>query len=291
MILRAVRNEGGRPARGGLFYARWGVGAALLLAVVTAACAQPAELLPTAPPGPVAVTSDTVGPPGSARTGQLHLPAGPGPHPAVVLLHGCSGVTPTVRSWAAWLAARGHVALVLDSFGPRGVRTVCTPAGNTPGPSPVPPRLRAEDAFAAAAYLRGRPDVDPDRVSAVGFSHGGSTALVTASRTAVDRLGGRPFARVIAFYPFCPRNGAPLASPVLTLIGDADDWTPAERCVALHAAWRPEFGVAALHVYPGATHAFDSRGPERRYLGYLMRHDAAATADAGERMLRFLTAP
>lgn len=128
-------------------------------------------------------------------------------------------------------------------------------------------------------------------MSLVGFSHGGGTALIAASRSAVERLGARPFRRVVAFYPWCPRAGAPLASPVLTLIGDADDWTPAERCLFLQANWRPEFGEAVLHVYPGVTHAFDSRGPDRTYMGYRLRHDPAATEDAALRLRRFLDEP
>ncbi len=75
---------------------------------------------------------------------------------------------------------------------------------------------------------------------------------------------------------------------MLTLTGDEDDWTPAARCERLHASWQPEYGRAALHVYAGATHAFDAWGPERPYLGYLLRHDPAATEDAAGRLRRFL---
>ncbi|WP_376099653.1 dienelactone hydrolase family protein [Roseomonas sp. CCTCC AB2023176] len=258
-----------------------------LVAFLLALCTVPATAQP------VRIGPGEVGPPGSGAPHVLHLPRGEGPHPAVVLLHGCSGITPTVRRWAAQLAGWGYAALVLDSFGPRGVRNVCREAG---GSAPrdgvnVSPRERAEDAFAAAAFLRSRSDVRPDGVSAVGFSHGGSTALVVASRTAAERNGAAPFAAVVAFYPWCPRTGAPLASPLLVLTGDADDWTPADRCQALRAAWRPEFGLYLLQVYPGVTHAFDSRGTGRVYFGHVIRPDPAATEDAALRLRRFLDAP
>ncbi|MDB5383971.1 MAG: dienelactone hydrolase, partial [Rhodospirillales bacterium] len=150
---------------------------------------------------PIAFGPGAVRPPGSGAMAMLHAPVGPGPHPAVLLLHGCSGITPTVRRWADRLAEWGYAALVPDSFGPRGVDNVCGQAGRaapgtgSPDASRVPPRLREEDAFAAAAYLRSRPDVDPARVSVVGFSHGGTTALFVASSAVVERLGARPFAR------------------------------------------------------------------------------------------------
>ena len=45
-------------------------------------------------------------------------PADPSaPRPAVVLMHGCHGVAPQTERWARWLADRGYVALVVDSFG------------------------------------------------------------------------------------------------------------------------------------------------------------------------------
>lgn len=233
-------------------------------------------------PMAIVVSPATVGPPGSGAPHTLFLPMGPGPHPAVVVLHGCSGITPAVRRWAARIAEWGYIVLVLDSFGPRGVENVCGRADR------VSPRLRAGDAFAAASYLRGRADVLVDRVSAVGFSHGGDTVLVAASQSAVKGNGATPFASVVAFYPWCALGGAPIASPVLILIGDADDWPPAIRCKQLQSSWRPEFGSSSLHIYPGATHAFDAPGPQRRYLGHLLRYDAAAAEDAAARSRRFL---
>ncbi len=62
----------------------------------------------------------------------------------------------------------GYAAVIVDSFGPRNVRSVCES-----------PRT-------------------------VGFSHGGSTAHFAAieERIPVDR-GGRPFQAAVAYYPYC----------------------------------------------------------------------------------------
>jgi dienelactone hydrolase len=259
--------------------------AVLLAGLLLAAPAARAQTGPDIPAQPLAVTPDRIGPPGSGAMAELHLPAGPGPFPAVVLLHGCSGITPNMARWAARLVEWGQAALVLDSFGPRGVENVCHQA------SRVPPSLRAADALAAAAALRARPEIDPGRIALVGFSHGGSSALAAASRGIVDRAGATPFAAVVAFYPWCPRAAVPLASPVLTLIGDADDWTPASRCEALRATWRPAFGRWSLQVYPGATHAYDAPGRDRLYFGHRLRHDPAATADSAARLRRFIESP
>src|SRR5262249_17768117 len=57
--------------------------------------------------------------------GDLYTPGGAGPHPAVILHHGCNGIGENVKSWALWLQGEGYAALVLDSFSARGIQTLC----------------------------------------------------------------------------------------------------------------------------------------------------------------------
>ena len=62
----------------------------------------------------------------------IYRPAGAGPFPFVVLLHGCGGLhreamwTSWVEPWADVLRAHGVGSAVVDSFAPRGVEQVCT---------------------------------------------------------------------------------------------------------------------------------------------------------------------
>jgi dienelactone hydrolase len=59
-------------------------------------------------------------------------PAGAGPFPAIVALHGCGGRGP--REYEDALAdaftALGYVLLVVDSFGPRGIANRCFDAAS-----------------------------------------------------------------------------------------------------------------------------------------------------------------
>jgi dienelactone hydrolase len=91
----------------------------------------------------------------------LFLPTGPASqHGAVLVLHACDGIHLHDEDWVAKVAGWGWVAMLLDSFGPRGVTTVCD-AGSTPQ---LTVATRGADAFAAADYLRRRPDEAlPDR--------------------------------------------------------------------------------------------------------------------------------
>ena len=66
-------------------------------------------------------------------SGYLYRPDGPGPFPAVVMLHGCGGlmtrsgkIAANARFWAEYLRDHGYVALLVDSFTARGIDEVCT---------------------------------------------------------------------------------------------------------------------------------------------------------------------
>src|ERR671922_232962 len=112
-------------------------------------------------------------------------PNGPGPFPAVVIMHDCSGLGPSSSGapgrWARELVGRGYVVVMPDSFTTRGYPwAVCTVAVSERRID-VSPGRRAHDAYAALAYVRALPYVDGRRVGIMGGSHGGSTTLATMS--------------------------------------------------------------------------------------------------------------
>jgi dienelactone hydrolase len=212
--------------------------------------------------------------PGANAQGELFLPDGVGPFPAVVLLHGCDGVGPHYRAWARRLSSWGYAALLVDSFGPRHVTTVCN-HGMT-----IPPELQAQDGFSAAEYLRSRPDIQPDRIGVIGFSHGGWAVLKAVLAGAAARAHARPFAAAIAFYPGCDAVHATLATDTLILIGDADDWTPAQRCIRWRDAIDKDDHTVDLKIYPGAFHGFDAALAPHQFAGHTVGRNPAAAEDA-----------
>src|SRR6266436_8739568 len=71
-------------------------------------------------------------------TGELYLPPkASGPLPALVLKHGSGGLEgPTgtnIRKWAGTFAGWGVAALVVDSFGTRGIKQTGTNQGQLSG--------------------------------------------------------------------------------------------------------------------------------------------------------------
>ena len=199
--------------------------------------------------------------PSAAGGYELLTPRGSGPFPAVVVMHGCDGVSAHTRAWAQRLVGWGYAALIVDSFRPRGISSLCSQ------PLSVPPSVRAGDAIAAKAYLESLPNIAKGRIGLIGFSHGGWAAL--------DAAGS--FSAVVAYYPWC---SGPVPANTLVLIGSSDDWTPAQRCSG---------GSANLKVYSGATHAFDAH-VDGTYLGHRMVYDAGAASDAEERTRQFFAA-
>jgi dienelactone hydrolase len=192
--------------------------------------------------------------------GRLSLPDGPGPFPAMILMHGCAGVGRAERGWSGALVSWGYAAFVVDSFGGRGLREVCTQARTLVGTQRVP------DAYGALAALGRHPRIDAARIGLMGFSHGGGTTLGAATVRArqVYLGGGHPGFR--GFWPFYPGCNVEypeltqLSAPMRIHIGAADDWTRAIPCQTLAASLRAGDQDVAITVYPGAQHSFDSMG-------------------------------
>lgn len=252
---------------------------------------------------------------GSPLIGLLSRPAGEGPWPAVVMMHGCSGLgsvrgpMPLYRDWRDLLVAQGYVVLMVDSAASRGFGQTCTPGGE---------RLRmwAErpaDAYAALAYLQGQGFVIADRVALAGWSQGGGVVLLAIAA----RSSGRPtpapandFAAAIALYPGAcsdrlqsrpfvadtPPNSWTTSVPLLVLQGGADNWTPAAPCAALIQAAERRGAPVAIEVYPDAAHAFDAANVRVHAIERYRQNDwapvigthAEARREARERVVRFL---
>jgi len=212
-------------------------------------------------------------------SGKLTKPKGDGPFPAIVLLHGCSGPLEHYSEWIGRLRRWGFVSLMVNSFGPRGKSNICAPGQA----HHISPHRRAKDAHGAKLYLAGLTFVDRNRIAVMGWSHGGMT---TVEAVQIHEPSSSPFQAAIAYYPYC----TPLHivnSPLLVLIGEKDDWTPANLCefyIKSKKGW-PEIN---LKVYPDAHHAFDQPVRLNYYMGHMVGRNSSAASDSYERVKAFL---
>jgi dienelactone hydrolase len=233
---------------------------------------------------PLTFDPSTVGGPASDARAELYISAGKGPFPAVVVLHGCDGVTQHARNWAQQLVAWGYVAIVVDSFRPRDVVSVCNHG------MLVPPQLQATDAFSAADYLRSRPEVSGARIGVIGFSHGGWAVLKAVLGDTARPATATPFVAAVAFYPGCDPPTSPLQTDTLILIGDADDWTPVGRCSRWRDSVERNGHAVEMKTYAGALHAFDAARAPHYYVGHYIGRDPEEAADSIAEARKFLDA-
>lgn len=187
--------------------------------------------------------------------------------PVIIGLHGCGGplgatdkLSAHLARYAAYFNAEGYHYLVPNSFAPRGEKSICGTAG---AQRSITELDRRADVFAAMAWLSTQLQVDMKRVAVVGWSHGAQTVLTVmdASDSFLATQPRQPLAAV-AFYPGCfsqgKGSGYKLAAPMLMMVGELDNWTPARHCVAFHQRMRFSSGPPfELVVYPGSYHGFD----------------------------------
>ncbi|WP_322029526.1 dienelactone hydrolase family protein [Paraburkholderia sp. J76] len=194
-------------------------------------------------------------------TGDLSMPEnGPRVVPAVIILHGSSGVNRGERVWAQRMNALGYASLVVDSFTGRGIRN--TERDQTQ----LSMTADIADAYAALRLLATDPRIDRGRIAVMGFSRGGVAALYSSLepfRTA-SMEGNLRFAAHIAFYPSCgiAYESAHLdGSPILMLIGGKDNYTPAAPCIAYADSLRSKGARVTIKEYRNAWHGFDRPTP------------------------------
>jgi dienelactone hydrolase len=226
--------------------------------------------------------------------GNLMLPEGNGPFPAVIIVNGCSGILPSHSMWANWFRDHGYATLILDSFGPRNVREICTNFER------LPIAKRVLDAYAALSYLGDLNEIDGQRIGIMGFSNNGVVTMDVASRMMANRQKDLPyeFAAAIAVYPSCRFRAQDYAVPTRILIGELDDWTPARLCVDLLSIMMKSSESVDLKIYQGAHHGFDNMGAvtflpnvlneNRAGRGATVGGNAAALASAKRDTLEFL---
>ena len=210
--------------------------------------------------------------PSGTLKAQLFKPAGEGPFPTVIALHGCGGlaahsdpVQARYREWAEQLLKDGQAVLLPDSYGSRGVGPQCQVKAR---------RERVEDIIAARQWLVQQPWVMHDRISLLGWANGAS-ALLWAVRPQLPRDGSADFRSAIAFYPDCRISsglGWSTRVPTLLLIGAKDDVSSPPACRQMIDGARGRSALTRIVVYPSAYHDFDRTN--------LPVHLAAGTTDA-----------
>jgi carboxymethylenebutenolidase len=197
-----------------------------------------------------------------------------GSRPAVLLLHGSTGLSgrdaTAYRSTASLLANQGYVALLVHYFESTDTERV--------RPKDIDECLcRAWMGVVRGAvqHAAGLPGVDRERVGLVGFSLGACLALAAAGEE-----GGPRVAAVVDLLGCLPDQLAANAArlpPTLVLHGGADTVVRVEKARALEGLLRKHRRTFEIKVYDQQGHQFQGAGLFDR-----------AVRDAQDRALGFL---
>lgn len=217
--------------------------------------------------------------------GYLFEPSSPGSHAAVVMLHGRAGpysaaakgvynattLSKRHREWGEFWAARGYIALLVDSFGPRGYPSGFGRGSYENRPAEVSEQtVRPLDAYGALRYLRARRDVTANRIGLQGWSNGAMTALVTMSDHAPglsQPSAESGFRAAVAEYPGCGMDAVKgnyhAYAPVLMMIASADEEVSPKVCAAFAKRATAPGNFESI-VFEGAEHNFDDPGKAKQ---------------------------
>jgi carboxymethylenebutenolidase len=181
-----------------------------------------------------------------------HEPGAPGPHPAILLLHGSGG---NAAFWseriAPFLAGRNIALYVIHYFD--RTDTIHAQYDEIIDGYHFPAWLSA--VADGLAYIRTRPSVDPNRIALLGFSLGSFLALSLASdpatniRAIVELSGGLPepyAARATSAFP-----------PTLIFHGSTDTYVTVSDAEKLDARLTELKVTHESHIYPKQGHFFD----------------------------------
>lgn len=204
--------------------------------------------------------------------GYLVTPAGPGPFPAVLVMHENRGLNPYIEDVARRFGTQGFLALAPDGL---------YPAGGYPGNDDYGRALQASldqaalniDMLNSAQFLRTHAMCN-GKLGATGFCWGGGAVNYLAVTMADDLTAGVPF------YGAAPASDQVASISAALLIQSAED---DER---INALW-PDFETAlkaqdvdyTRHVYPGTMHGFHNNSTPR--------FDEKQAKTAEERMMAF----
>jgi carboxymethylenebutenolidase len=208
-------------------------------------------------------------------SGYIATPGGPGPFPAVVLIHEWWGLNQNIKELADDFAERGYVALAVDLYD-GAVATTPAEAGALAGVV----RGSVEPAFAnlaaATTYLQSLDNVNPEQLASVGWCFGGQWAYnMAANNMGVD-------ASVMYYGRFSMDDDlSMMRADILGHFGEEDTSIAVDDVRQFEAKLSTLDGDHAVFIYPNAGHAFANEDNKEAY-------NEEAAALAWERTMEFL---
>jgi dienelactone hydrolase len=218
---------------------------------------------------------------GLSMDSQLLFEPASGKRPGVLVLPEAFGLGEHAIEKARRLSSLGYVALAGDLHGNRQTvfdrEKVAALLGDL-RTNPTRIRARAQGALDALCAC---PEVDPQRIAAIGFCFGGTMALELAR-------SGAPVAAVVGFHSglltAAPQDAVNIRGKVLVCLGADDPLIPAQQRADFEAEMRAGKVNWQMSLYGGVVHSFTNPAADRMNRPDTLRYDAAADARSWQQM-------
>jgi carboxymethylenebutenolidase len=223
------------------------------------------------------MTSETVSYKSGGETvsGLLFTPAtkGNAKLPAIVVIHEWYGLNDWAKQQAEELASQGYETLAVDLYRGKVAKTRDEAHELMNG---LPHDRAVRDLVAAVAYLKSRPNVDPNKTGAIGWCMGGtySAQLAVAEPT---------LAADVVNYGWLPESDADakaVKAKMLGNFGGKDQGISAESIHKFEQQMKANGNPVDFKIYPDAGHGFQNPVNGKGY-------NPQATADAKKRIAEF----
>ncbi|MGE5503288.1 MAG: dienelactone hydrolase family protein [Actinomycetota bacterium] len=194
--------------------------------------------------------------------GYAAMPAGKGPHPAVLVVQEIFGVHEYIRDICRRLAKLGYLAVAPELYfrqgDPSTIPDIPTLLSTLVSKVPDAQVLADLDASARWAEANG---ADPARMGITGYCWGGRIAWLYAAHNPRLKAAVAWYGRLVGeATPNTPRHpidvAAGLSVPVLGLYGGADTGIPLDTVERMKQGLKAGTSGSDIVVYPDAPHAF-----------------------------------
>ncbi len=204
-----------------------------------------------------------------------------GKQPGVLVVHEWWGLNDYARSRAKMLAEHGYIAFACDMYGEGKHTEHPDEAGKFATEVRKNKKEWQARAQAALEVLANQKNVDSDRVAAIGYCFGGSTALELA-------YSGADLKAVATFHaalpPATPSEAKAIKARILVCSGADDAFIKPEQIAAFKKPLDSAHVKYEFVSFPGAVHSFTVPGADKKNIAN-MKYNAEADKKSWEMML------
>ena len=209
-----------------------------------------------------------------------------GKRPGIVVYPEWWGINDYSKKRADMLAGLGYVAFAADPYGDGKSTNKPEESGAWAGALRKDTKEWTARSMAAIKVLQDNPNVDADKLGAIGYCFGGSTCQLLA-------YNGAPLKAIVSFHGAIieptDEQATAVKTKILSITGADDTGIPAEKIQAAKSKLDAHKVDSKFIVYPGVVHSFTNPAADSHGNKNMKYDEAADKASWGEMRKLFST--